>query len=380
MNSWNDVIKYIEDQLKPGVRNGTSVQKILNSLKAIINQINTGSIDPENSSLWDPAVIYPKDTQPVFWRDQWLVSNIEGNQGTEPINEAGQLHGSWRIVSVSGGVVQEYAAQVYVNPLEIVFKDGKLYYLDRVLLSVGTDPFSSIDFAAELAEGKWKVINHSHANLDVLDALSVVDGKLAYNGVAVDTINREGVGVFSPVADLAALKAIDTTDAAIWPDKWLIHAETIGIYALDRESIETADDDTVIAPTTGAGRWIKKNVRGPSGKIRHDTYTALTLSGTMSWDVNNLAEGKATLTFPSGTAVTDVAFSLSNAASGFTGILAVYNNDSVSHNINLPTASNYAVSDGESASMAIAAGEIAEFNFAHDGTKIKVTKGAFVAI
>lgn len=379
MSTWNDVKAYIKQQLIPGQKNSTSVPKILDSLMAIINQITSGSSDPQNDNLWNPAIIYPKDTKPVFWRDQWLVSNIADNEAIEPINEAGQVHGSWRIVSASSGVVQAYAVRVYINPLEIVFTGGSLYYLDRDV--VGTGPFSSLDFATELAAAKWKVINHLHTNLAVLDALSVVDGKLAYNGVLVDTANAAGVGVFSPVQDLAALKALDTTDADTWPDKWLIHAETLGLYALDRESTATADDDLVVAPTTGAGRWIKKNVgSASSGKTRHDTYTALTLSGTMAWDVLNVAEGKAIVTIPSSTAVTDIAFSLANAADGFTGILAVYNNDSVSHNINLPTAGIYAVSEGETASNAMAAGAITEFNFAHDGTKIKVTRGAFVAI
>lgn len=145
---------------------------------------------------------------------------------------------------------------------------------------------------------------------------------------------------------------------------------------------ESSNIDTELTEDPLTTKWVvlTGGGDGASGKLRHDTYTTLPLASTIAWDVDNVAEGKAVITIPDGWAGTDIAFSLSNAADGFTGILALYNNDSVSHNINLPTAGIYAVSEGETASNAMAAGAITEFNFAHDGTKIKVTRGAFVAI
>ena len=66
-----------------------------------------------------------------------------------------------------------------------------------------------------------------------------------------------GSALFAPVADLDALKAINTTSATTYPDKGLILVEAIGLYRLDRDSSATADDNLVIAPTTGTGRWYK---------------------------------------------------------------------------------------------------------------------------
>ena len=153
MTNWNDTKNYIIDQLRPGVRNATSVQKIQNSIIAVINQAAAGDIEIQNQNQWDPAVIYPKDTRPVIYNDQWLVSNIDNNQGIVPINEVGQVHGSWRIVSASSSNLQPWEAQVYINKLEVVDKDNKFYKLNRTV--VGDGPFSSIDFAAELAADKW---------------------------------------------------------------------------------------------------------------------------------------------------------------------------------------------------------------------------------
>ena len=381
MSTWNDTIAYIKEQLKPGFNNRTSVQRLLDSLMAIINQINGGTLEPINESLWDPAVNYPANTVPVFWRDQWLVSNIDNNLATEPINESGQTHGSWRIVSSSTGPLGPYEVKVYIQPLEIVFKDGKLYYLDRAI--VGTGPFSSLDFAAELTAGQWKPIAggdtetaHSHANMAILDALSVVDGKLAYNGVPIDTVNQAGVGVFAPVADLAALKALNTTTAADWPDQWLIHAETLGIYALDRESSAAADDNLVIAPTTGVGRWIKKNVGAAAGKIRHDTYNTLTLASTIAWDVTNVADGKAKTIFPNASAVAAIAFSFLNISNGFTGIYRVINDDTVVHSVSFPA--EFVKGAGLTNPIEIPSTQLLELNFAFDGVKVAVVGGLFV--
>lgn len=66
-----------------------------------------------------------------------------------------------------------------------------------------------------------------------------------------DTINNGGT----------ELKAIDTTSAVNWPDGITAYVLSVRDYfVLDRSSAATADDITVVAPTTGPGRWIRKNV------------------------------------------------------------------------------------------------------------------------
>lgn len=130
------------------------------------------------------------------------------------------------------------------------------------------------------------------------------------------------------------------------------------------------------------------NASGNSGRLRADSYTPLTLSSTVTWDVNNTAEGKSSITIPSGSAVSSFTVGLSNYINtvsgtdrgGFTGILAVYNDNTVTHTLNFPTGSIYAVVDGENHPFALSPGSVTEFNIAYDGRRIKITKGAFNTI
>ena len=75
----------------------------------------------------------------------------------------------------------------------------------------------------------------------------------AINNVASGT----GGGTKPGVADITALKALNTTSAGDYPDKTMLLVENAGLYRIDRDSSTTADDNFVVAPTTGVGRWIK---------------------------------------------------------------------------------------------------------------------------
>ena len=66
-----------------------------------------------------------------------------------------------------------------------------------------------------------------------------------------------GGGTKPGVADITALKALNTTSAGDYADKTLILVENAGLYRLDRESNTAGDDNFTVAPTTGVGRWIK---------------------------------------------------------------------------------------------------------------------------
>jgi hypothetical protein len=75
---------------------------------------------------------------------------------------------------------------------------------------------------------------------------------------AIDSVTAGmSSGLASPVADLTAIKATNTTDAGNWPDKVMMLVETLGLYRLDRESSAAGDDNLIIQPTTGVGRWYK---------------------------------------------------------------------------------------------------------------------------
>lgn len=68
----------------------------------------------------------------------------------------------------------------------------------------------------------------------------------------------------SVAASGAQLQAIDTTDATDWPDGITAFVLTVEDYfTLSRSSALTADGITVIAPTTGPGRWLRKNIASP---------------------------------------------------------------------------------------------------------------------
>jgi hypothetical protein len=154
MSTWTDVVTYIKTQLKPGVLGNTNVQKILNSVLAVIQQINAGDFTPSSDFVWNPEVSYSATIQPVLWQDQWLVSNIGANQGNVPISTSGVIHPSWRIIGSSAGSgIRIWEPIVYPNSLEVVYESGQLYYLNRG--EVGVDPFVSVYFAVELSEGKW---------------------------------------------------------------------------------------------------------------------------------------------------------------------------------------------------------------------------------
>lgn len=154
MSTWTETVTYIKSQLRPGVLGNTNVQKILNAVLAVIQQINAGDFSPTPDALWKADVTYAADIQPVLWQDQWLVSNVADNLGNVPISTTGLVHPSWRVIGSSAGSgIRVWQAIVYPNSLEIVFQAGQLYYLNRGV--VGTEPFVSVDFGVELGEEKW---------------------------------------------------------------------------------------------------------------------------------------------------------------------------------------------------------------------------------
>lgn len=197
MSTWAETISYIKSQLRPGVLGVTDVQKILNAILAVSSQFNAGELNPQPGALWDAATPYGQDVDPVLWRDTWLVSNIPGNIGNVPISNTGVVHPTWRVVSSSPGTgLRVWQSMVYPNELEVVFQSGVLYYLDREIVD---GPFHSVDFAAELLDGKWKLLNIGGMG-NVGPGLSVdVDGKIQFgDGLGINytpaTVVDDGFG------------------------------------------------------------------------------------------------------------------------------------------------------------------------------------------
>lgn len=59
-----------------------------------------------------------------------------------------------------------------------------------------------------------------------------------------------------PVNSIIELRAINTSDTTLFPDKKLIFVPCCGWYYLDRDSALADNGTNIIAPTTGGGRWI----------------------------------------------------------------------------------------------------------------------------
>lgn len=81
-------------------------------------------------------------------------------------------------------------------------------------------------------------------------------------------------GIFPPVADITALKAVNTSQETTWKDRGSLLVEDQGSwYRLDRQSSAAESLPDIVSPTTGSGRWIK--VGGISVKSTSITYAAL---------------------------------------------------------------------------------------------------------
>ena len=73
-----------------------------------------------------------------------------------------------------------------------------------------------------------------------------------------DALSGAGSAIAQPVADLASLQALDTTDPELWPDKIICTVSGANsIFRLSRTSTLTANGTDIIQPTVGVGRWIK---------------------------------------------------------------------------------------------------------------------------
>ena len=60
----------------------------------------------------------------------------------------------------------------------------------------------------------------------------------------------------TPVPTIAALRAINTSDTMVYIDGTTVMVKAKGLYFFDRGNTTTDNGDTIIAPTTGGGRWI----------------------------------------------------------------------------------------------------------------------------
>jgi hypothetical protein len=104
----------------------------------------------------------------------------------------------------------------------------------------------------------------------------------------LDALGSEiATSILPPVANVTALKAIDTTGLA---DKVLIFSEDKGLYRFDEDSTATGDDDGVVDPTTGPGRWIKMSSTSAHNAVTIATGSTNYLSLTSSTQELNFSK------------------------------------------------------------------------------------------
>lgn len=206
-----------------------------------------GGTQDFSSLLYNATTEYNTTTNPFAeYQGRLFKSKIDNNIGNTPPsapNISGDYeNASWVEVSRSeASPIKKWAAGVYGEGLIVVLQNDLFYRLANA-----TRPFESSDFAAELSNGDWVLVGGSGSG-------------------------GGGTGIFEPVQDITALKALDTTTAADWPDKWAILVEDEGqFYRLDRDSAVTESLPSIVAPTTGTGRWIRDQDLQLEAKVDKD--------------------------------------------------------------------------------------------------------------
>ena len=79
-----------------------------------------------------------------------------------------------------------------------------------------------------------------------------VDNIDALEAFALSVLNRSAI----PVASITALRSIDTSDTTVYVDGTTVMVKSNGLYFFDRGNTTADNGSTIIAPTTGGGRWI----------------------------------------------------------------------------------------------------------------------------
>jgi len=90
------------------------------------------------------------------------------------------------------------------------------------------------------------------------------DADLVTKGYADDTYTPKQ-DVYGSVATISALKAIGASDRVDEQIVFLTDLDTI--YEFDSASSATPDDDLIVQPTSGTGRWIKWNITGGTSSM-----------------------------------------------------------------------------------------------------------------
>lgn len=76
--------------------------------------------------------------------------------------------------------------------------------------------------------------------------------------------------IFAPVSDVVALQNINTTDSSTWVNYGIINVASRGMFQLDRNSTLDADNENVIEPNDGPGKWLLLFKNQSNSEVAYD--------------------------------------------------------------------------------------------------------------
>lgn len=119
------------------------------------------------------------------------------------------------------------------------------------------------------------VTDYLDISLGDMIAIYNLSGDITLRGTIQQLINRisstQNNSIFPPVADITQLRNINPTDAGTWSAFGIINVVSRGIYHLDRNSTLEADNENVVAPFIGPGKWILLFKNQANSSVTYDS-------------------------------------------------------------------------------------------------------------
>lgn len=167
---------------------------------------------------------------------------------------------------------------------------------------------------AHIQTAHLKLWKPQDLNVDKISSQKMfIDNIDALDNFAKATMQK----LHTSVQNLVALKAINTSDTSIFTNGTLVMVASNGIYYFDRSSVEVDNGTTIIAPTTGGGRWksisVLTNINdlsnilsiskgGTGGSSRAESINNLFASGADIFDANTVLDNGTYVAVPNMTA------------------------------------------------------------------------------
>ncbi len=304
--SREQIDQYIDLQITDPLNRQNTAARV----RAVLHEMNTSMFNALNDTFtWSNISGNPEDNSDLTDYINSLVGDVSGFiplAGTDsglPILGDLEVESGTEIFSSDGSTVR---SSLILTDSIATLSHINLSNDDTTIIKVGAGGEAEVSSDVANFAGLRYGANYG---ADFEDD-SLVDKQFAVGLISVETLRAELVedglqdqiddieaamssiaaGIHLPVANIAALKALDTTSSTDYPDKYIITVEAVNnIYMHDRDSAAVGDDDLVVEPTVGTGRWIKL-ITG--GAITYATSTEVNVgsSTTVSLHPLNLVQ------------------------------------------------------------------------------------------